>query len=358
MTALDVHPTTRVITDLDLTAHEPPESRGLPRDGVRLLVAGPDGVRHSRFAELDRFLHPGDLLVINTSATLPGQLDGHRGAEPVIVHVANRLPDGSRVVELRTAPKASDPVLDAGIGEVVDLPSGATLRLVEPYPREGSSPTGQGNRLWRGRLSVDEPVDSFLARHGRPISYGYLRRRFPIECYQTIFALHPGSAEMPSAGRPFTPELVTRLVSRGIGFAPVTLHTSVSSQEAGEGPLAEWYAVGTETARLINEARAAGRRVIAVGTTATRAVESAATESGEIRPDSGWTDIVISSLRSIRSVGGLITGWHDPEASHLLLVEAVAGGKLTQQAYDEAVRERYRWHEFGDVGLFLPQRFS
>jgi S-adenosylmethionine:tRNA ribosyltransferase-isomerase len=158
---------------------------------------------------------------------------------------------------------------------------------------------------------------------------------------------------MPSAGRPFTARLVTRLVTRGIRIAPITLHTGVSSQEAGEGPQPEWFDVPASTAALVNSTRAEGGRVVAVGTTATRALEST-TSRGVAIARRGWTERVISPADPPQLVDGLITGWHDPEASHLLLVEAVAGVELTQAAYDAAVREGYRWHEFGDSALLLP----
>jgi S-adenosylmethionine:tRNA ribosyltransferase-isomerase len=354
MSILHDRPTTLFRSPTDLTADAPPEARGESRDSVRLLVATHDGIRHTTFRHLDRFLSAGDVLVINTSATVPGQLDATRGAEPVVLHIANRLADGTRVVELRTAPDARDPILNGSPEERLVLTGGGALTLLDPYPHDGSSPGGRGNRLWRARVEIEEPLADYLRRVGRPISYGYLRERFRIEHYQTVFALHPGSAEMPSAGRPFTPELVTRLVAAGVVFAPITLHTSVSSQEAGEGPLAEWFTVSTQSAALINAAKSAGHRVIAVGTTATRAVESVADPDGFVRSGTGWTEIVISSLRPIRTIDGLITGWHDPEASHLLLVEGVAGPELTQRGYDAAVDHRYRWHEFGDSGLFLP----
>jgi S-adenosylmethionine:tRNA ribosyltransferase-isomerase len=348
-------PTTVFASPEDHTAPEPPELRGVPRDAVRLLVAGPAGVQHTRFRQLVDHLSPGDVLVVNTSATVPGQLDGHRpGHGPVVVHVAQGLPDGTRVVELRTAPNASAPVLTAAVGEVVGLAPGGSVTLLAPYPSEGSSPAGTGNRLWRAQLLVPSRPLDYLTAYGRPISYGYLRRSYPIGRYQTIFALNPGSAEMPSAGRPFTPALVTALVSRGVLIAPLTLHTGVSSQDAGEAPQAEWFQVNAATARLVNTARDAGNRIIAVGTTATRALESAARPDGRVAPRSGWTDLVICPDRPVRTVGGLITGWHNPQASHLLLVESVAGAALTQRAYDEAVREGYLWHEFGDSCLLLP----
>lgn len=351
---LGAHPTTRFRLTEDHTATEPPEQRGLRRDGVRLLVASGTSVGHTTFARLDEQLRAGDVLVVNTSATVPGQLDGRRGDRPVVVHLANRLGSGQVVVELRTAPVASTPVLDGQVGEQVSLPAGGTVRLDAPYPTQHSSPTGLGNRLWRGSVTVPGRLADYLLAQARPISYGYLRDRFPLKSYQTVFALIPGSAEMPSAGRPFSTELVARLVSRGVLFAPVILHTGVSSQDAGEAPQAEWFAVSAATARVVNSAREHGGRVVAVGTTATRALEAAARPDGTLTQTTGWTELVVSPERPVRVVDGLITGWHNPDASHLLLVESVAGAELTQRAYDAAVTEHYRWHEFGDSGLLLP----
>jgi S-adenosylmethionine:tRNA ribosyltransferase-isomerase len=337
------------------TATEPPEMRGLRRDGVRLMVASATGIQHTVFHRLADHLGAGDVLVVNTSATVPGQLDGARHGSAVVVHIANRLGDGTRVVELRTAPDASAPVLDGRIGEHVGLPAGGVLELIEPYPQPDSSPSGVGNRLWRGRVMLEQRLSAYLREHARPISYGYLNGSFPISAYQTIFALCPGSAEMPSAARPFSAELVARLVARGVIFAPITLHTGLSSQDAGEAPQPEWFEVSATTAHLVNSSKARGGRVIAVGTTATRAIESAAQPDGRVRAVSGWTDLVISPERPVRVVDGLITGWHNPEASHLLLVESVAGAKLTQRAYDAAVAEHYLWHEFGDSALLIKE---
>lgn len=333
-------------------APAPAEERGLSRDATRLLVAGPAGVAHARFHDLARYLDPGDVVVVNNSATVPGQLDGYddrRG--PVVVHLAAPLGDGDWVVELRTAPDAADPVLDAAPGTEVRV-GPVRLRLVAPYPRDGSSPIGSGTRLWRA--SVEGDLACHAARNGRPISYGYLDRRYPLSAYQTVFATEPGSAEMPSAARPFTRGLVTELVSRGIAVAPVTLHTGVSSQEAGEAPQPERFAVSAATARLVEAARAGGGRVVAVGTTATRALESALDEDGRLVASSGWTERVVTPAHPPRIVTGLVTGWHDPAASHLLLVESVAGPELTQTAYDAAVARDYLWHEFGDAALLLP----
>jgi S-adenosylmethionine:tRNA ribosyltransferase-isomerase len=352
---LAARPDTHFSSPEDRTATEPPELRGLRRDGVRLLIATPAGMQHTVFRSLADHLRAGDVLVVNTSATVPGQLDGDRNGSPVIVHVANRLPDGSRVVELRSAPDASAPILDGRVGELIGLPAGGFLELIAAYPESGSSPTGLGNRLWRARITTRHRLSDYLGEHAGPISYGYLNASFPISAYQTIFALHPGSAEMPSAARPFSTELVTQLVAQGVIFAPITLHTGLSSQDAGEAPQPEWFAVSETTADVVNSSRARGGRVIAVGTTATRAIESAAQPNGTATAVSGWTDLVISPERPVRLVDGLITGWHNPDASHLLLVESVAGAELTQRAYDAAVAERYLWHEFGDCGLLIPE---
>jgi S-adenosylmethionine:tRNA ribosyltransferase-isomerase len=244
-------------------------------------------------------------------------------------------------------------VLDGRVGERIGLPAGGVVKLLAPYPESGSSPSGVGNRLWRGQVTVPENLSHYLREQARPISYGYLSGSFPISAYQTIFALCPGSAEMPSAGRPFSAELVARLVGQGVIFAPITLHTGLSSQDVGEVPQPEWFEVSETTAHLVNSSRARGGRVIAVGTTATRAIESAAGPDGILAAASGWTDLVISPERPVRVVDGLITGWHNPAASHLLLVESVAGAELTQRAYDAAVAEHYLWHEFGDSCLFI-----
>jgi S-adenosylmethionine:tRNA ribosyltransferase-isomerase len=350
MTVLTERSRIRFAAPESTTAPAPPEYRGLTRDGVRLLVADRDGVVHSRFAELAEHLRPGDMLVINNSATVAGQLDAELlGHGTVVIHLANRLDDGSRVVEIRTA-DARRAVLDAKQGDIVRA-HGLIITLTAPYPRR-SSPVRDGNRLWRA--VVDGPVHDVLERHGRPISYGYLDRSYPLATYQSVFAIRPGSAEMPSAGRPFTTELVTRLVARGVSIVPITLHTGVSSQEAGEAPQPERYEVGAGTAHLVNATKAAGGRVVAVGTTATRALESAVDDHGSVTASAGWTERVVTPADPPRVVDGLITGWHDPGASHLLLVEAVAGATVAQRAYDAAVSDGYLWHEFGDSALLLP----
>lgn len=333
-------------------ADRPAEERGLTRDGVGLLVATTDGLAQARFGDLVRFLTAGDVLVVNTSGTLAAAVDGHRAdGRPVTVHFSTPLDDGCWVVELRHSDLERRRVTDAKAAETISLPGDASLTLLSRYPDPAA------DRLWV--TSVSEPevtggVEAFLTRHGRPIRYSYVPDEWPIAAYQTVFSRHPGSAEMPSAGRPFTSDLVVDLITAGVVIAPITLHAGVASLEAGELPLPERFAVPEPTARLVNQARAAGKRVVAVGTTVTRALESAADEAGTVRPSHGWTGLVLGAEHPARVVDGLITGWHDPEASHLALLEAVAGTALVKAAYAEADEAGYLGHEFGDSGVLLP----
>lgn len=321
----------------------------MARDGVRLLVADGREVRHRRFRQLAEELTPGDLVVVNTSATVPAALDATRaGGRAVTVHVAGPGPDGAHVVELRSR-GGHHRVTDVRAGEVLRLPAGGHLRLVRPAmaPRR---------RLWVARFGLDGPVEDELARHGRPVTYGHLDRVAPLAAYQPAVARHPGSAEMASAGRPLTERVVTDLVTRGVGVAPVLLHTGVSSLEVDEPPPPERFEVAAATARLVAHTRRHGGRVVAVGTTVTRALETVARPDGSVRAGAGWTDLVLGPDRPARVVDGLITGWHEPDASHLLLLEAVAGPDLVDAAYAAAVAGDYRWHEFGDSCLLLPPR--
>jgi S-adenosylmethionine:tRNA ribosyltransferase-isomerase len=367
-----------------LAASQPPEARGLGRDGVRLLVATPDGMVHARFGDLPRFLSAGDLLVINTSATIAAAVDGRRGdGRPVVVHFSSPLdegtpwagsPDGRSpgegtrdkgtpsggparegapgetqwLVELREDAAATGPVTDAAPGESITLPAGGSLTLLRRYPGP------EAIRMWAASVAAGGDVGAFLARRGQPIRYSYVPDPWPLPAYQTVFARTPGSAEMPSAGRPFTAGLVADLAAAGVVIAPITLHAGVASLEAGEPPLPERFAVPEPTAQLVNLTRAEGRRVVAVGTTCTRALESAADAGGTVHARHGWTDLVLGAGHPARIVSGLVTGWHDPEASHLALLEAVAGQQLVHAAYLEAERAGYLWHEFGDSCLLLP----
>jgi S-adenosylmethionine:tRNA ribosyltransferase-isomerase len=261
-----------------------------------------------------------------------------------VLHVSGPLPGHEFVVELRTPDGRR--VLDARAGEQVRLPRGVTAELL--------AAVGSDHRLWRARIPVEGGLPAWLAAVGRPIHYSHLRGRPPLADFRTVFAVPTrefASAEMPSAARPFTPEVVDALRARGVGIARLVLHTGVSSLEAGETPQPERYRVPVETAGAVNAARG---RVVAVGTTVTRALETVADPDGTVRAGEGWTDLVLGPDRPARVVDGLITGWHEPQASHLLLLEAVAGSRLVGRAYAAAVARGYRWHEFGDSCLLLP----
>ncbi|MFI5908712.1 S-adenosylmethionine:tRNA ribosyltransferase-isomerase [Dactylosporangium sp. NPDC051541] len=323
----------------ELEAHEPPEARGLARDGVRLLVASPDGVAHRRFTDLPELLRPGDVLVVNTSGTLAASV--RVVGVPLRLHFSTRLPDGRWAVEVRDGDRHPHP----GAPGELRLPGGASVTLEEPYTH---------GRLWAATVRTDVPVPEFLRRYGEPIRYPYVRRRWPLAAYQTVFAREPGSAEMPSAARPFSERVVTRLVAAGVRFAPLVLHTGVASPEAHERPYPEWFTVPETTARLVNDTRAAGGRVIAVGTTAVRALESTAAPDGRVAARTGYTELIVTPQRGVAAVDGLLTGFHEPRASHLDLLAAVSSGCVLGAAYAEAVRTRYLWHEFGDVNLLLP----
>jgi S-adenosylmethionine:tRNA ribosyltransferase-isomerase len=325
-------------------AREPPEERGVRRDGVRMLVSHrrTGEIAHHVFTDLPGLLLPGDLLVVNTSGTLPAAV---RAGRELSVHFSTPLPDGSWLAELRAASgRATQPYPGGSPGQLLTLPGGALLSLAERV-------TG---RLWRVRLST--AVVPYLLRHGAFIHYSYVERDWPAQAYQTVFATTPGSAEMPSASRPFTPEMITRLVVRGVTVAPLTLHTGVSSLEGDEDPYPEPFDVPPATARQVNMTRRAGGRVIAAGTTVVRALESAAMDGrgGTLAATSGWTHRVVTPETGVRVVDGLFTGLHEPRSSHLHMLNAFAGEPLLRRCYAAALEHCYLWHEFGDVHLLLP----
>ncbi|MEA2176893.1 MAG: S-adenosylmethionine:tRNA ribosyltransferase-isomerase [Solirubrobacteraceae bacterium] len=315
----------------------PPEALGRSRSDVALLVASRSQgtLAGARFEDLPALLRPDDLLVVNTSATIPAALPATVDGAAVRAHLSTPLGGGRWVVEVRTA--ALGPLRPAPVGAVLELPDGGRLELLAPYL--GS------DRLCEASLDLRLGVDAYLARHGEPIRYADHGPAWPLDVHQTVFAREPGSAEMPSAARPFTHELVTELATRGIRVAPIVLHCGVSSPERGEPPYPERYRVPRATAAAVDAVRGRGGRVIAVGTTVVRALET----GGE-----GWTSLVVDADRELRAVDGLITGWHEPESSHLLMLEAIAGRDLLERAYAEAAARGLRGHEFGDALLILP----
>jgi S-adenosylmethionine:tRNA ribosyltransferase-isomerase len=299
---------------------------------------------HARFDELPRFLSAGDLLVVNVSATLPAALDARLGERRVQLWLSTPAPDGTWLVELRTSDR--EPFLRPSVGARLDLPGGAHVHLL--------ARVAGSKRISVARFELHEPLEDYLRRYGRPIRYGYVSEPWPLEAYQTVFALEPGSVEMPSAARPFTAELVTELVVRGVLVSPVVLHTGLSSPEHGEPPFPERFRVTPATARLVNAVHAWNGRVIAVGTTVARALETVAAADGTVSEGEGWTSLVVTPGRGLLAIDGLLTGWHESESSHLALLEAAAGPELLQSSYQAALEHRYLWHEFGDLHLILP----
>jgi S-adenosylmethionine:tRNA ribosyltransferase-isomerase len=363
MAAADVIDTFAVPAHLE--AAEPPEARGLRRDDVRLLVSrlDADAIAHSRFSELARWLQPGDLLVVNTSGTLNASLSATaEGGHSFELHLSTRLPGNFWVVEVRQpGPVASLPYRDAFAGMTLDVEADGRVTLLAPYPFVGG--LAGRSRLWIAALELSGPVLPYLERFGRPIRYSYVPASWPWSMYQTAFATEPGSAEMPSAGRPFTPELVTRLVSGGIQIAPLVLHTGVASLEDHEPPYEEYFRVPPETADRVNAARQAGHRVVAVGTTVVRALETVTDSRGRTSPGEGWTPLVITPERPLHVVNGLVTGFHEPHATHLAMIRqvmAAAGAdepsSQLDRAYREAQQAGYLWHEFGDSHLIIGRR--
>jgi S-adenosylmethionine:tRNA ribosyltransferase-isomerase len=354
MTAPNALDTLDFVLPPELEASAPPEARGIARDAVRLLVSygASDYIRHARFHDIGRFLVPGDLLVINTSGTLCAALPARRAdGEEMELHLSTHLSPGCWSVELRRLHQGKTlPFLDARPQETLTLPASGSVRLLRPYAHTST----HGIRLWRAKLQLPIKISAYLAEHGSPIRYSYVPERWPSDYYQTVFATEPGSAEMPSAGRAFTPELLTRLVAQGIQFAPLLLHTGVASLEDHEPPYAEYYRVPDATAQAVNAARRTGRRIIAVGTTVVRALETVTNVNGETGPGEGWTEVIISPRRGVRAVTGLLTGLHEPRATHLAMLEAFTDRKRLQRAYAASLSHRYLWHEFGDLHLLLP----
>jgi S-adenosylmethionine:tRNA ribosyltransferase-isomerase len=353
----------------ELAAREPPERRGVPRDQVRLMITDRHTGRleHTRFDQLGEYVRRGDLLVFNSSRTLPAVLDGCAapGGPCLEVRLAEHLPDGSWLA-LLVCPLTPTPLPrgDRGRGEGGD-PFGCGLRAglriafgqgltATVHERDSHIP-----RLWKIRFSRSgaELID-LLYRLGKPVRYEHVSEPWPLDYYQTVYAREPGSAEMPSAGRAFTWRLLFALQRRGVEAAHVVLHTGLSSYlddelDARHPASEEEFLVSATAAAKINRARASGRRVVAVGTTVVRTLESAADPGGRVRAGHGYTRLHVTADHVLRAVDCLLTGLHEPDASHLDLLTAFLPAGQVRQAYEEAVRRRYLWHEFGDLNLII-----
>ena len=364
----------------ELSAKEPPERRGLPRDQIRMLVIdrASGKIEHSRFDRIKNYLREGDLLVFNSSRTLPASLRGcaggcgggnsrnltrsggsqnfaldhaHAAHGPCMeVRLAERLPDGSWLALLLC--EQGDP-FGCGLRPAmqIEFAEGLTAKVMQ---RDSRIP-----RLWKLRFSVSgtELVD-LIYRLGKPIRYEYVSAPWDLDYYQTVYATEPGSAEMPSAGRAFTWKLLLDLKRRAIDTAYIVLHTGLSSYMDDEldrqHPASEEeYFISATTAAKINQARENNGRVIAVGTTVVRALETVVDVNDRVREQHGYTRLKIDHQHRLKVVHGLLTGLHEPEASHLDLLSAFLPAEKIRAAYEEAVAHRYLWHEFGDLNLIM-----
>jgi S-adenosylmethionine:tRNA ribosyltransferase-isomerase len=340
----------------ELSAKEPPERRGIPRDQVRLLVIdrATGEIDHSRFDKIGNYLRPNDLLVFNSSRTLPASMHGcdcSRKHGPCMeVRLAERLPDDSWLALLLC--EKGDPF---GCG----LQPAMQIQFAEGLNATVEERDARIPRLWKLRFSISgTALVDFIYRLGKPIRYEYVSAPWDLDYYQTVYATEPGSAEMPSAGRAFTWKLLLDLKRKGIDAAYIVLHTGLSSYmdddlDAQHPASEEEYFVGDTTAEKINQTRAKGGRVIAVGTTVVRALESVADENGRVAGKQGYTQLKIDNRHRLKAVDGLLTGLHEPEASHLDLLSAFLPAAKIRSAYEDAIARKYLWHEFGDLNLIL-----
>jgi S-adenosylmethionine:tRNA ribosyltransferase-isomerase len=338
-----------------LNAKEPPELRGSRRrDGVRLLVLNrrTGGVTHSRFERLCDFLVPGDLLVCNASRTLPASLFGRRESDSsaVELRLASHLSGDSWLALIRNALPEKSAVREE-TNFVINFDLGLSARLESPHEEIPG--------VWKVRFSASgSALIDLIYRLGEPVRYRYVSRPWGLKYYQTVYAREPGSAEMPSAGRAFTWETFLRLRKKGIETASITLHAGLSSfldDELDRRHLGveEEYDIDERAASKIRAAGSAGTRVIAVGTTVVRALESAAQVDGIVRAGHRYTGLRITPDTALRVTDGILTGLHEPAASHLELLSAFISPALLSEAYTDAVRLRYLWHEFGDLNLII-----
>lgn len=333
-----------------LSASGPPEKRGLARDGVRLLAADrrTGALHHGRFRDLADFLRPGDCLVLNASRTLPASLPARLGGAPVEVRLARRSDAdlwAALILDAFENPRQGD---ESG---TLSFPGGLTA---EVSGRDPANP-----RLRRIRFSESGPgLMQRLSRMGKPVRYWYASEAWDLDWYQTVFAREPGSMEMPSAGRAFTWRMLLDLRKRGIATAFLVLHAGLSSYmdlefDASHPISVEPYRIGPDAAAAVNRARDSGGRIIAVGTTVVRALESAAGPDGRVQAREAATALRITRDHPLKVADGLITGFHEPEASHLDLLTAFLPEERLAAVYMEALGREYLWHEFGDINLIL-----
>lgn len=333
----------------------PTEVRNINRDEVKLMVSNRknDDIQHTQFKHIADYLDTGDVLVVNTSGTIKAALNiilpnGQKGS----IHLSNQLTDQQWLVEIRqNRGRQTKRFYDMEKDSIIPLTNDGIMHIIAPfYP---PSIAAKHLQLWIVRFELPLPIFDYLNQYGLPIRYTHTPKHYPIDYYQTIFANEWGSAEMPSAGRAFTPEIITKLVIKGVQFAPILLHTGVASLELNEKPYPEFYKVSPTTASIINWAKQKGRRIIAVGTTAVRAIETVTNKAGKVQAGMDWTNLYITPERGLHTINGLLTGFHEPNASHLLMLSALAQATHLQKCYDTAIAQQYQWHEFGDLHLIL-----
>ena len=319
----------------------------LPRDQARLLVLQrvDRSLAHRRVDELSDLLQPGDLLVVNDTKVLAARVAGFKrpsGAEVEILFVKD---------------------LGDAIWEVLIKGTFRPGQRIEMGPEAVAVVVERGATRTTVRVESPIPLSEWLRQHGRMPLPPYMKRA-PTdqdrEWYQTLFAQHEGAIAAPTAGLHFTPKLLARLQQRGIGLTTITLHVGVGTfkpvtvdQIEDHRMGAEWIEVGAEAVRAIEQARATGKRIVAVGTTVVRTLETAARTDGQIRPYRGETDMFMTPGFSFKVVDALLTNFHLPRTTLLMLVSALAGTECLRQAYAEAVRERYRFYSYGDAMLIL-----
>jgi S-adenosylmethionine:tRNA ribosyltransferase-isomerase len=330
-----------------LIAQHPAERR----DESRLLVLerASGRVHHQGFRDLVGWIPPGDVLVLNETRVFPARLRGRRAG-------------GGEAEILLLRPEAAD----AGVWQALLRPGsrlkpGRRVEIAPGFAAQVLDSAPGGER--RVRLESEGPLEEALERHGRVPLPPYIAREAGAEDrerYQTVYARERGSVAAPTAGLHFTPEVLGALEARGVEIARLVLHVGVGtfrpveSEDPAEHRMhAEWYAVPDATAAAVNEARAAGRGVWAVGTTTVRTLEAAAGEDGLVRPGAGWTDIFIRPPYHFRAVDHLLTNFHLPRSTLLMLVSALAGREAVLAAYHEAVEREYRFFSYGDAMLVV-----
>jgi S-adenosylmethionine:tRNA ribosyltransferase-isomerase len=329
----------------ELRATSPPEMRGLRRDHVRLMVVdrARREITHSRFDRIGGFLRDRDLLVVNSSRTLPAALPATRADGTTIqIRPCVRRPGHWDALAVEPEPPFAN----------VALRAGETLRIGQVMTARVAGRRPDIPLLWRLEVSRDGLAE--MEALGEPIRYSYVPQPVALDFYQNVYAGRAGSAEMPSAGRPFSHQLLGSLRGSGVGTAEILLHTGLSSFQddafdAEHHLYEEWFEIDATAAAAINQAP----RVVAVGTTVVRALESAAAADGKIHPVFDWTSLAIRAGTPIRAVDALITGLHEPTASHLDLLRAFVAEPLLMRAYEDAIENRYLWHEFGDSMLIV-----